>query len=109
MVAQLDKLHADIDEDDAYDDGGHEEVACVAEFFNAEAFDVLADAGNCQCACDSAESEKPYGFTVLKEGRLLHAKGEASPQCQKGTEGESRTDAVNSCLGEPHKKFPDGF
>ncbi len=123
MITQLDKLHADIDEDDACDDcgvavaseveggpgGGHEEVSCVAEFFYAEAFDVLADARCGQGAGDSAESEKSDCFTVLEEGRLLHTEGEACPQRQKGAEGESRADAVDSCLGEPHKKFPDGF
>ncbi len=123
LIAQLDKLHADVDEDDAHDDGGvavaseveggpgggHEEVPCVAEFFYAEALDILADAGCGQGAGDSAESQKPNGFTVLEEGCLLHAEGEACPQRQKGAEGESRADAVDSCLGESHKKFPDGF
>lgn len=94
LITQLDKLHADIDEDDACDDcgvavasevegcpgGGHEEVACVAKFFYAEAFDVLADAGCGEGTGDSAESQKPNGFAVLEEGGLLHTEGEACPQ-----------------------------
>ena len=103
LVAELDALDADVDDDDAGDHAGvgvaedaHDEpgeqdegVADVVEVSEADFADVLADGGGGECAGDAAQAEDADGVAVGMKGGLRHFEGEAGPDGEEGAEGKS--------------------
>lgn len=117
LIAELDALHADIDDDDSGDERRigirteEEQQPCedlqadadIVEPAHADAPDVLPGEGRRQSARDSAESEHADDVAAGIKRRLRHLEGERRPETQKGAESQRGAHGI-----EPQRRIaPD--
>lgn len=102
LVAQLDALHADVDEQDTPDDrpvvvaargeeppGGQLQQRPEAiEAVDAQPGDVFPDEGGRHGSGDAAQPEHPHHVAARMEGLLRHLEGERGPETHERAEGE---------------------
>lgn len=108
LVAQLDALHADVDEQDTPDDrpvvvaargeeppGGQlQQRPEAVEAVDAQPGDVLADEGGRHGSGDAAQPEHSHHVAAGVEGLLRHLEGERGPETHERAEGERGTHGV---------------
>ena len=108
LVAQLDALHADVEQQDAGDDrqvvvraeeehspGGqlHQGTEAV-EAEDAQPCDVFPGDGGRQGPGDAAQTEQPDDVAAGVEGCLRHLEGERCPEAEERPEGEGGAQGV---------------
>lgn len=110
LIAELDALHADIDNDDSGDERRigirteEEQQPCedlqadadIVEPAHADAPDVLPGKGRRQSARDSAEAEHADDVAAGIKRRLRHLEGERRPETQKGAESQRGTHGIET-------------
>ena len=108
LVAQLDALHAGVDDDDADDHARigvledvhddprqhHERGSDAVDALHSVTRDVFTYVRGRKRSGHTTEGQHAYRIAVGKEGRLLHPECQTSPEAEHRTEGKGRTDGV---------------